>query len=101
MCGSDIEIEGSHPIEEGGIGSKPRRVFGLMIQDLPDGRGCFCHIREFLSRNLIYYLQRCLFKYVTLNILYKKRKLLMKLLRQLARAKAYEKPAYLHGLKPR
>src|SRR5260370_39988682 len=101
MCGNDIEIEGSHPIEEGGIGSKPRRVFGLMIQDLSDGRGCFCHIREFLSLNLIYYLQLCIFKYVTLTILSNKRKILMKALRQLARSRAREKPAYPHGLKTR
>src|SRR5260370_32743087 len=96
-----FKIESSNPIEEGLIGSKPRRVFSLMIQDLPDSRGCFCHIREFLSLNLVYYLQRCIFKYVTLNILYNKRKLLMKVLRQLARARAREKPAYPHGLKTR
>ncbi len=39
----DLEIEGGHSIKEGLIGSKPRAVFGLIVQDLSDGRSCFCH----------------------------------------------------------
>ena len=42
----DSEVEGCDPIKEGLIGSKPRAVSGLVVQDLLDGRGCFCHTRS-------------------------------------------------------
>src|SRR5260370_42484928 len=99
MGGNHIEVESTNPIEKSGILSKPRGIFALIVQDLSDRRGCFCHRRELLSVNLISYLQRCIFKYVTVNILYNKIKHLMKVLRQPARAKAREKPAYPPGLK--
>src|SRR5229473_3768850 len=46
MCLDDLKIEGSHLIEEHLIGSKPRSVCVLVVQDLLDGRGCFCHTRS-------------------------------------------------------
>src|SRR5260370_40937801 len=43
MCLDDLKIEGSNLIEENLIGSKPRSVIVLEVQDLLDGRGGFCH----------------------------------------------------------
>src|SRR5260370_42202070 len=54
MCLDHIEVESRNLIEESLIGSKPRAVFGLVVQDLSDGCGCFCHIRELLSIHIIY-----------------------------------------------
>ena len=46
MSLDDSVVEGCDTIKEGLIGSKPRTVFGLVVQDLLDGRGCFCHTRS-------------------------------------------------------
>ena len=50
MCLDDLKIEGSHLIEEHLIGSKPRSVSRLVVQDLLDGRGCFCHTSPLSER---------------------------------------------------
>src|SRR5438128_1949013 len=39
----DLKVEGSDLIEESLIGSKPRSMIGLVVQDLLDGGGCFSH----------------------------------------------------------
>jgi hypothetical protein len=39
----DFKVEGNDLVEKSLIGSKPRRVFWLVIQGLLDGRGCFGH----------------------------------------------------------
>src|SRR5437016_74021 len=56
MRSDDLKIESGYSIEKSLIGSKPRGMFGLMIQDLPDRRVCFCHIRYLLSINILYSL---------------------------------------------
>src|SRR6266487_822400 len=39
-----LKIESCNPIEEGLVGSKPRSMLRLVVQNLSDGRGCFgCH----------------------------------------------------------
>ena len=50
---NDLKIEGSNLIEESLIGSKPRSVIALVVQDLLDGRGCFCHVRSPSERRAI------------------------------------------------
>src|SRR5437763_10593145 len=50
MCLNDLKIEGHNLIEENLIGSKPRSVIRLVVQDLLDGRGGFCHTRPLSLR---------------------------------------------------
>src|SRR5260370_42383241 len=49
MCGDHIKIEGRNLVEENLIGSKPRTLISLVVQDLSDRRGCFCHRSLLLS----------------------------------------------------
>jgi len=45
MCLNYPKVESCNSIEKGLVGSKPRAMFGLMVQNLLDGRGCFgCHV---------------------------------------------------------
>src|SRR6266567_8862374 len=53
MCLDDLKIEGSNLIEEHLSGSKPRSMNVLVVQDLLDGRGCFCHVRSPSERRYI------------------------------------------------
>jgi hypothetical protein len=41
----DPKIEGRYLIEESLVGSKPRAVFVVIVQDLLDGRGRFCQTK--------------------------------------------------------
>jgi hypothetical protein len=67
MCLDHIEVEAGNPIEKRLIGSKIDCLFRLVVQDLPDRCGCFCHVSNLLSINLLYYLERSIFKSVTLK----------------------------------
>ena len=40
----DLEVESSHAIEKSLVGSKPGAVLWPVVQDLPDGGGCLCHL---------------------------------------------------------
>jgi len=99
----DPKVESAYPIEKSLIGSKPRGIFDLIavlplgVQDLSDRRGCFCHSRELLSVNLIYYMTTLHIQVGNIKYLYNKLKLFVKGLKALA--KATEKPAYPPGLK--
>src|SRR3989442_14757804 len=48
-----LKVEGSNLIEEGGIGSKPRSMIGLVVQDLLDRGGGFGHCSLFLPSLLL------------------------------------------------
>src|SRR5260370_7451775 len=51
MCLDDLKIEGHHMIEEHLIGSNPRSVSVLSVQDRLDGRGCFSHPNPLPNRH--------------------------------------------------
>ena len=44
VCLKHLEVEGSNSIEEDGILSKPRALLRSVVQDLFDGRRCFCPV---------------------------------------------------------
>jgi hypothetical protein len=59
VSGNDLEIESGNLIEKDVIGSKPRGMLWLVMQNLPDGCGCFgCHVYflfvSFTHVNLFY-----------------------------------------------
>ena len=45
-----LEVEGGHVIKEHLIGSKPRGMIGLVVYDLLDRGGGFCHAKFLISR---------------------------------------------------
>ena len=44
MCLDHLEIEGNHPIEQSLIGLQLLTMRVIMMEDVPDGRGRFCHV---------------------------------------------------------
>jgi hypothetical protein len=42
------EVEGDDLVEKGLIGGKPRVTFRFIVQDLPNGSGCFRHASDLL-----------------------------------------------------